>query len=193
MSTQLAIKYGFETSVPVDDFVTVKDATYVARNVNVDALGLKSWDVLKPGPLELRVNPSMRRHYRDVLSVGGFTIVICNMNDLALMDEQGGAERRISVPFFHPTEGLSWSLKTANFITVGDPSNIRELVISALPCLMDPTLSFRVLKLAYAAGRDVTASVGRALPIMITRGPIASAVTGAPDHDMNTLSPSEFF
>jgi len=176
--------------LPHDDFISAVPFGYKYRRLNPGA-GAADFDVLERcGLKEFLVAPDLHALLRQLLTTGGFTTALVDITPIALCDETGGWARYVSLPFEHPTAGLSWEIEFSNFRAVPHVSDIREVLHSAGVALLDTETGNRLMRVALSGARAVTAGSGRFLPIMVTRGTLRM-VTGAPARDTTSASPAD--
>lgn len=188
MPTQYLARLGRDV-LPHDDFITATMFGYRIRNMNPGG-GALDFDVLqRVGLTEFLEMPELGVQMRKLLTVGGFTVALTDITTVALCDEAGGWVRYISIPFEHPTSGRSWEWRHELYRQPARRSDVREIIHSCGPALLDTQTGNRMLKVALSGARAVTAGDGRYLPIMVTRGSLGM-VTGAPTRDTTSLSPA---
>jgi hypothetical protein len=171
-----------------DDFHTVAPLGYETRNINVGGIGALNYDVLSDyGVVSFLKDENKSQMIRNLLSTGGFTTALVDITSYILCDRGGGYSRFLSVPFTHPTAGLSFFAQYDDTAAVGDTGSIRELCLGVIPMLVDPEQGNRELRIGLTAARSITASRGRALPIMTTRDGL-QLITGAPQTDADSFS-----
>lgn len=176
--------------LPHDDFISAVPFGYKYRRLNPGA-GVADFDVLERcGLKEFLVAPELHALLRQLLTTGGFTTALVDITPIALCDETGGWARYASLPFEHPTAGLSWELEFSNFRAAPHASDICEVLHSAGVALLDTETGNRLMRVALSGARAVTAGSGRFLPIMVTRGTLRM-VTGAPVRDTTSASPAD--